>query len=258
VNVSEKVVIVALMVVNGVSLCLMERHAPHTVAPRGQGGRRMGTNLALTALLIALNLTFDRAAVALGARNGDFGLLGRAALPPWASLLAVIVALDGLAYLAHVLMHALPPAWRFHRVHHSDVHVDVTTAFRQHPLETAWRYSFQLAGALALGASSTSVALYLALSALNAQIEHADVALPWKLDRALRVLLATPAMHRVHHSRAQAETDTNYANIFSFWDRLFGTYRAPRPGQQIAFGLEGYETPEEQRPAGLLALPFRP
>jgi sterol desaturase/sphingolipid hydroxylase (fatty acid hydroxylase superfamily) len=100
------------------------------------------------------------------------------------------------------------------------------------------------------------VAVYLALSALNAQLEHADVSLPARVDRWLRALISTPAMHRVHHSRAQAETDTNYSNIFSVWDRLFGTYRAPRAGERIACGLDACDAPERQRTAGLLALPF--
>jgi len=70
-----------------------------------------------------------------------------------------------------------------------------------------------------------------------------DVSLPWPLERALRVVLATPAMHRVHHSRELPETDRNYSNIFSFWDRLFGTYRVPFQGERIAFGLDGCDAP---------------
>jgi sterol desaturase/sphingolipid hydroxylase (fatty acid hydroxylase superfamily) len=205
-----------------------------------------------------VNLTLDRGAAALGIAPPPDGssLIGRFGAPAWAEVVAVVVVLDGLAYLAHVLMHKLGAAWRFHRVHHSDPHVDVTTAFRQHPLETAWRYSFLLAGALLLGASIRSVAVYLALSALNAQLEHARVSMPARVDRLLRLVIATPAMHRVHHSRTACETDTNYSNILSFWDRLFGTYRAPRPGEVIVCGLEGLDGRERQRTAGLLALPF--
>jgi sterol desaturase/sphingolipid hydroxylase (fatty acid hydroxylase superfamily) len=254
----EKLVVLLMMVVNGLGLCLLERLRPHSGTPAAGRRRHLLPNLALTGLLIAVNFGFDRLAGASGARQGSggLGLLRDAALPVWAKVLTVVVVLDGLAYLAHVLMHTLPPAWRFHRVHHSDALVDVTTAFRQHPLETLWRYSFQFAGAMALGASSQAVAIYLACSALNAQLEHADVALPPGLDRALRTLFSTPAMHRVHHSRAQADTDRNYSNIFSFWDRLFGTYRAPRAGERIACGLDEFDAPDRQRTVGLLALPF--
>lgn len=249
---SERAVIVALMALNGSALWLLERFLPNSSHRHAR--RRIVANLALTALLIASNVTIGLVAAA----GGPAGPLRAAALPDWAGVLVVVVVLDGLAYLAHVLMHTLPRAWRFHRVHHSDAHVDVTTAFRQHPLETCWRYAFQLAGAWALGASGHSVAIYLALSALNAQLEHADVALPARWDARLRLLFATPAMHRVHHSRVQRETDSNYSNIFSIWDRVFGTYQAPRPGERIAFGLDECDAPEGQRARGLLLLPFRP
>ena len=258
--IDEKTVVLATLALNGLALCALERMVPRSEEGAADRRRHLPPNLALTLLLVLLNAGFDRAVAAAGVRpgSGGFGLLAGASLPGWAKLLAVIVTLDGLAYLAHVLLHTLPPAWRIHRVHHSDAHVDVSTAFRQHPLETLGRSSFQLLGALILGASSRSVAVYLALSALNAQLEHADVSLPPRLERACRVLFTTPAMHRVHHSRRAAETDTNYSNIFSVWDRLFGTYRAPRPGERIACGLDGCDAPDRQRTAGLLALPFGP
>lgn len=249
--------LLAVMVVNGLCLYLLEALAGHESAKPAERRRHAGPNLLLTAMLLGLNGALDRLlAAGPGPGAADAGLLARAGLPGWARMLAVVVALDGLAYAAHVLLHALPPAWRFHRVHHCDPHVDVTTAFRQHPFETLWRYSFVLGGALALGASSRSLAVYLTLSALNAQLEHADFSLPPRLDRALRLVFTTPAMHRVHHSRLQPETDTNYSNIFSAWDRLFGTYRAPRTGERIDCGLDGFDVPARQRTSALLALPF--
>jgi sterol desaturase/sphingolipid hydroxylase (fatty acid hydroxylase superfamily) len=252
-----KLVVLVMMIVNGLGLYLVERWFPRVSVTAGL--RHIRPNLVLSGLLVALNFLVDRASAATGvtARGDDAaGLLHYASLPGWTNVIVVVVVLDGLTYLAHVLMHKLSPAWRFHRVHHSDAHVDVTTAFRQHPLESVWRYSFLGAGALALGASSGSVAVYLALSALNAQLEHADVSLPWRLDSAMRLLLSTPAMHRVHHSRAQPDTDTNYSNIFSFWDRLFGTYRAPSADERIACGLADHDAPDQQSTVGLLALPF--
>lgn len=231
---------------------------PYAGPPATGRARHPGANLALTGLLIALNFGLDRVATAFGVRqwSGDAGPSGAFGLPGWVKVMVVVVALDGLAYLAHVLLHKVTPLWRIHRVHHSDAQVDVTTAFRQHPLETLWRYSFQFAGVLVLGASSRSVAVYLALSILNAQLEHANVSFPWPVERAFRALFSTPAMHRVHHSRVSTETDTNYSNIFSLWDRLFGTYRPPRPGEKIVYGLDDCDAPEHQRTAGLLALPF--
>lgn len=254
----ERALVVLLLALNGVVLSLCERIARRDERPEPRMGR-VGSNLALTGLLLVLNATFDRAVAVAGVRpRGEArGLLDAWHLPGWVRVVATVLVLDALAYAAHVLLHALPAAWRFHRVHHSDAHVDVTTAFRQHPLETAWRYAFVLAGALVLGASSRAVAAYLALSAINAQLEHADLRLPWGIDRAVRAVFATPAMHRVHHSRRQAETDSNYSNIFTLWDRVFGTYRPPREGERIACGLDECDAPARQRTRGLLALPFR-
>jgi sterol desaturase/sphingolipid hydroxylase (fatty acid hydroxylase superfamily) len=252
------VFVLLMIAVNGACLCLLER-LPRRRAAAGNGVRaQVLPNLALTGLLLAVNVTLDRGAALAGVAPlaSGSGVLGGLDWPAWATVLVVVVALDGLAYLAHVLLHAWPPAWRVHRVHHSDPHVDVSTAFRQHPLETLWRHSFQTAGALVLGASPRSVAVYLSLSALNAQLEHAHVTWPPRLDRWARLLFATPAMHRVHHSRRQYDTDTNYSNILSLWDRVFGTFRAPRSGESIACGLEQFDTPQRHRTAALLALPF--
>ena len=251
----DKLLVLMMIVVNGAGLCLLER-LPRRRAVAGDGARvHVVPNLALTGLLLAVNFAFDRMAAFAGVvpTSGALDVLG---LPAWATVFLVVVTLDGFAYAAHVLLHAWPPAWRFHRVHHSDPHVDVSTAFRQHPFETLWRHSFQTAGALLLGAPTRSVAIYLSLSALNAQLEHAQVAWPPRLERLARLLFVTPAMHRVHHSRLQHDTDTNFSNILSLWDRVFGTFRVPRPGESIVCGLDDFDAPERQRTAALLALPF--
>jgi sterol desaturase/sphingolipid hydroxylase (fatty acid hydroxylase superfamily) len=252
------VFVLLMIAVNGAGLCLLER-LPRRAAAAGDAARpQVGPNLALTGLLLAVNFAFDRATALAGfaPTASTSGVLGGRDWPAWATILVVVVILDGFAYAAHVLLHAWPPAWRFHRVHHSDPHVDVSTAFRQHPLETLWRHSFQTAGALLLGAPTRAVAVYLSLSALNAQLEHAHVTWPPRLERWTRLLFVTPAMHRVHHSRLPHETDTNYSNILSWWDRVFGTFRAPRPGESIACGLDEFDGPERQRTGALLALPF--
>jgi len=100
------------------------------------------------------------------------------------------------------------------------------------------------------------VIIYLMLSALNAQLEHANLNVPDKLDRLLRLFIVTPNMHKVHHSRAQIETDSNYANIFSIWDKLFGTYTPAKNLHELRYGLDGFDAPEKQSLPGLLKLPF--
>lgn len=211
-------------------------------------------NVWLTVILLLTNLllSFVAASASAFVVMHRIGLLFLANVPVWVSLLLSIAALDLFAWVAHLAMHKSALGWRFHRVHHSDEHVDVTTAFRQHPGETLWRILWQLPAILLLGMPFWMVVVYLSVSAMNAQLEHANLALPEKLDRVLRLVFVTPNMHKVHHSRDQRETDTNYANIFSIWDRLFGTY-AHRDLHALRYGLDDVE---ERKLRGLLWLPF--
>ncbi|MFK4715977.1 sterol desaturase family protein [Bradyrhizobium elkanii] len=134
--------------------------------------------------------------------------------------------------------------------------VDVTTAFREHPGETLWRIGWHIAGVLVFGTPAWVLVSYLTLSALNAQFEHANIRLPERLDRWLRLVFVTPNMHKMHHSRHQPETDANYSNLLSIWDRLGGTYhRGPRFAE-LRYGLDGFDDPEKQSLRGLLKMPF--
>ena len=171
-------------------------------------------------------------------------------------LIVGVVALDFFAYLAHVLLHKSWVGWQFHRVHHSEKAVDVTTAFRQHPGETVWRILWQLAAIVVFGLPLWVVALYLTLSGLNAQLEHANVRLSDRVDGLLRLVVVTPNMHKTHHSRIQKETDTNYSNIFSFWDRLCGTYTARVNFKELRYGLDGFDDTDKQTLRSLLKIPF--
>jgi len=218
--------------------------------------RRALPNVGLTALLLLTNLalSFAAAGVAGFAGSHRVGLLFLVQLPAWANVIAGIAALDLFTYVAHVLLHKSPFAWRFHRVHHSDEAVDVTTAFRQHPGETVWRVLWQLPAIVLFGLPLWIVALYLTVSATNAQLEHANIRLSDRLDRRLRLLLVTPNMHKVHHSRLQPETDSNYANIFSVWDRLFGTYTGRIDFGALRYGLG--DADGRASLAGLLRMPF--
>lgn len=227
---------------------------------RGRADRaHLGPNLALTFLTFATNAVMNAGLVmALAWSEGaGFGLLRALALPPlWAGA-AAIVALDLSFYVTHVAMHEVPAFWRFHSVHHSDAALDVTTTIRQHPGESVIRYASLAACAIALGASPGAFAVYRAWSAVNGLLEHANLRAPRALDRALSWLTTWPHMHKVHHSRRAEETDTNYGNVFSVWDRLFGTFTPSARGMGVAFGLEGCDDAATRTTAGLLALPFR-
>jgi len=185
------------------------------------------------------------------------GILHLTAIGPLMTVVIVVLALDFSFYVAHVAMHKIPAFWRFHRVHHSDPAVDVTTTIRQHPGESLIRYAFMGAFAIALGASPAAFAVYRGWSALNGLLEHANIRAPLWLDRLLSLVTTWPHMHKIHHSRVPQQTDTNYSNIFSLWDRLFSTFTPSRQGTNIAYGLEGFDDPATQTTAGLLALPLR-
>jgi sterol desaturase/sphingolipid hydroxylase (fatty acid hydroxylase superfamily) len=215
-------------------------------------------NVALTLILVLTNLSlsFSSAYLAgLTVRNGIgvFFLFGLAA---WSQTVFGVVALDLFAYFAHVLLHKSWLGWQFHRVHHSENAVDVTTAFRQHPGETVWRMLWQLGAVVVFGIPISVVIGYLILSGLNAQMEHANVKMVRPLDRLLRLLIVTPHMHKVHHSRNHGETDSNYSNIFSFWDRIFRTYTPGTDFEKLRYGLDGFDSRERQTLRGLLLMPF--
>jgi sterol desaturase/sphingolipid hydroxylase (fatty acid hydroxylase superfamily) len=211
--------------------------------PDRSRARRALPNIALAALVIAVSLALSTGVAAVSGTRGGIvnAVLG-------------IAALDLAAYGAHVALHKSALAWRFHRVHHSEPEVDVTTALRQHPGETLWRVAWQLLPIVALGLPFGVVVLYQTLSTLNAQLEHANLRLPERADRMLRLLFVTPNMHKVHHSRLQRETDSNYANLFSLWDRLFGTYTPATDLDALRYGLDGFDEPQSL--GALLRLPF--
>ena len=240
------------------AVALLETAIP--LHARGRWNRaHLGPNLALTFLTFATNAAFSAALAATLAwleANG-LGVLRLFAAPSWLELGIVVLVLDFGFYVTHVAMHKIPGLWRFHRVHHSDPAVDVTTTIRQHPGESVIRYVFLAVFACALGASPGAFAVYRAAVALNGLLEHANLRFPLWLDRLLSLVTTWPNLHKVHHSRAVAQTDTNYGNLFSVWDRLFSTFTPSRQGTHVVYGLAGCDDPATQTTAGLLGLPLR-
>jgi sterol desaturase/sphingolipid hydroxylase (fatty acid hydroxylase superfamily) len=219
----------------------------------------LGPNVALTFITFATNLVINGVLVATLARleASGAGLLQALALPRAASVAVVVVVLDFSFWVAHVAMHHVPAVWRFHRVHHSDPAVDVTTTIRQHPGEGVIRYGFLGVFACALGADPVAFAVYRTASALNGLLEHANIRLPRRLDDALALVTTWPNLHKVHHSRTATETNTNYGNLFSLFDRLLGTFTPAARGATVRYGLDGLDDVATQTTCGLLALPFR-
>lgn len=222
-------------------------------------GRHFVPNVLLTSITLCLNFAFNAGSIlvteALGARH--LGLLSAVRLSPAAGVVISVVVLDASTYLCHRLMHASPALWRAHSVHHADPLVDVTTALRFHPIETVCRFAFLMAPAWMLGLPAEGFAAYRVMSAAAALYEHMNVRLWQPLDAALAFVFGTPNMHKIHHSRVESETNTNYGNIFSIFDRVLGTFTPSAHAEFVDSGLEGHDGVQAQRFVRLLSLPFR-
>jgi sterol desaturase/sphingolipid hydroxylase (fatty acid hydroxylase superfamily) len=170
-----------------------------------------------------------------------------------------VLLLDLLIYFQHRVFHAVPFLWRLHRVHHADPELDASSGLRFHPVEILLSMAIKMAAVVALGAPAEAVLVFEVLLNATSLFNHANLALPAWLDGALRLVLVTPDMHRVHHSEVREETDSDFGFCLSCWDRLFGTYRAePAAGRLgMVIGVVEFRADQEQRLDRLLAQPFR-
>ncbi|WP_167448976.1 sterol desaturase family protein [Mesorhizobium hawassense] len=224
--------------------------------PGKRDWRRGRRNLVISVLGIAAGGLTAGALLALSstveANHWGMAALG---LPFWITLVAGILLLDLADYWRHRISHAVPLLWRLHRVHHSDPQMDVTTSLRSHPLEAALRPAFLGTAILALGIPPLPVTLYPVIQLPVLIFQHANVALPKQVDSLLAWLIATPAMHVVHHSRWMPETNSNYSTFLTLWDRIFGSFRPSVLPRGI--GLDGYDDEHSQTVLGLLLEPLR-
>jgi sterol desaturase/sphingolipid hydroxylase (fatty acid hydroxylase superfamily) len=221
----------AWLLFGGFWLLLLALAAAETLRPIHaapvEGRGRLATNFAmglLAALLYTL-LPLTSVAAAGWAELRGIGLLNLAAVPAPAAAALTVIAWSLANYALHRIFHASPWLWRLHRVHHADTAVDLSTGFRNHPGEVVAAALVRAVVAVALGLSVPALIVYEAAAFVSAMWTHANLRLPGPLDRALRWLLVTPAMHHVHHSARRCETDSNYGELLSVWDRAFGTYR---------------------------------
>ncbi len=180
------------------------------------------------------------------------------ALPLVVQLLIGLLILDLVsAWLAHWVQHKTPLLWRLHLVHHSDTHIDTTSANRHHPGESVVRFAFTMLGVVVAGAPMWMVFLYQSASVVLSQFNHANIALPASVDRVLSWVIVSPDMHKVHHHYVMPYTDSNYGNVFSLWDRLFGTFRT-LDRSALVYGVDTHLDPAEHTTVGaLLTMPLR-
>lgn len=238
-----------------------ERLAPKRALLRGRKGR-WRTNGAIIAIdTLALRLLFPVAAIgaALWAQAQNIGLLNWLAAPLWLAIPLAFLFLDFAIWLQHLLFHRVPLLWRLHRMHHTDVDVDVTTGLRFHPLEMILSMVIKIGVVILIGAPAVAVLLFEVVLNATSLFNHSNIRLPVRADRLLRWWVVTPDMHRVHHSWHPHETNSNYGFNLPWWDRLFRTYRdQPEAGHQdMTLGLEDFRDEKDNALSAILRQPWR-
>jgi sterol desaturase/sphingolipid hydroxylase (fatty acid hydroxylase superfamily) len=214
--------------------------------------------VAIDTLAIRLLIPLQAAGMALYAANHGWGILNSIILPQWIKITLGVLALDFVIYLQHVIFHAVPLFWRFHRVHHTDLDFDVTTGIRFHPVEIFLSMGIKMAAVALLGAPAAAVILFEIVLNATSMFNHGNVRLPGRIDAVLRLFVVTPEMHRVHHSVVIQEHNSNFGFNLPWWDRLFGTYRSePAAGHEsMIIGLSRFRDAHSLTFSRLLILPF--
>ncbi|MBO1254395.1 sterol desaturase family protein [Alteromonas sp. 5E99-2] len=208
---------------------------------------RWSTNLLLVVInSLALRLVTPILAVgaAAWAQSHNLGVLNWIPLPPIISLVLAVTLLDMAIYFQHVLSHRVPMLWRFHKIHHADRDIDVTTGLRFHPVEIVFSMFYKLAWVVLLGPSVSAVIFFEVLLNASAMFNHSNVSLTQKVDSWLRTCIVTPDFHRVHHSVIPRETHSNFGFFLSIWDRIFNTH-IPQPlakHKDMVIGLSEFQS----------------
>ena len=212
----------------------------------------------LTTIVVNLPLAFLLVIASDWVTEKELGLLYLFPLPIWVFAIVGVMLMDLIgAYLIHYIEHHVRWMWQFHVIHHTDQHIDTTSGNRHHPGESVFRFVFTILATIIVGAPIWMIFIYQTMSAILTQFNHANVVLPSWLERILMVIFVTPGMHRSHHHYRLPYSDSNYGNIFSFWDRIFGTMILV-DNKKIKYGLDTYmKEAENQDIMTMLKLPFQ-
>lgn len=251
----------AMILAGGIALFWLIESAVPFVKFGYNKWQHAGINLffTLTTIIVNFCLAVILVRTAQWTVDNHFGLLHW--LPEmniWVFTFVGLLLLDLIgAYLPHYVEHKIKFLWRFHLIHHTDTWIDTTSGNRHHPGESVIRFVFTTAGVLIVGSPMWLVFLYQTISVVATQFTHANIALPKQLDKFMSYFLVSPDMHKVHHHYVLPYTDSNYGNIFSVWDRLFGTFEA-LDREKIIYGVDTHRKPEEHNNLkNLLSIPFQ-
>ncbi len=222
---------------------------------------RWFTNLSMTTLdLVLVHFLLGTLAFATAswAQKHHLGFFNHFEIPSYFEILLSIILLDFVIYLQHIAFHKIPLCWRFHKVHHTDLDIDVTTGLRFHPLEIIVSLFIKMAAIVILGPSPLAVILFEIILNATSQFNHSNIHIPETMDQTLRMILVTPDMHRVHHSTTPLETNSNFGFSLPWWDHLWKTYRQEPhlPHVSMEIGLPQYRNSEKLNLLNLLRMPF--
>ena len=241
-------------------MALWEKVIPRRIlnAPKKM---RWLNNLFITFLnSLAVKFVFPLTAigVALIAQKEGYGILNIRGTSSLLGGFIAIIALDLTIYLQHRLFHNVLILWRLHRMHHTDLDIDVTTGARFHPIEILLSMFIKMLAVLLIGAPAWSVLAFEVLLNATSMFNHSNIFMNRGIDRIIRLFVVTPDMHRVHHSVIIHETNSNYGFNLPWWDRLFGTYRdQPLKGHEaMIIGLANYRDPKYLTLPWMLVTPF--
>jgi sterol desaturase/sphingolipid hydroxylase (fatty acid hydroxylase superfamily) len=243
------------LILGVLEMIIPDRDAKHTRRQRWPG------NLAIIAIgnvLVRILGPLLPYAVAESMMARSWGLTAVSFVPAWMAVAFTVLVLDAWIYLQHVLFHQVPFLRPFHRMHHSDTHIDFTTGFRMHPVEILISAAYKSIFIAALGLHPLGVLIFEVILNASSMYTHANIRLGTATDRVLRKLLITPDVHRLHHSRRIEERNSNYGFFLSIWDRLFSTYTSVEDvdPRGIEVGLPGYDDPQVNRVDKLIVEPF--
>lgn len=249
----------SIFLVTGLALFFIIENALPLLKSQYHKGKHTGLNLffTVTTILVNFSMAFLLLMLSDWVVDKQFGVLQWLSFGLIGSLVVGLLLLDFIgAWLAHWVQHHVPWMWQFHVIHHTDQHVDTTTANRHHPGESVIRFGFTILAVIIVGAPMWLVFLYQSLSVLLSQFNHANIGLTKGLDKILTWFICTPNMHHVHHHYRQPYSDTNYGNIFPYWDRIFGTY-VEVENKKLKYGLDTHmEKKEAEDIWQLLKIPF--
>ncbi len=211
--------------------------------------------IAIANLLVKISVPVGLIAFSDLFREKGYGLLNVIEVNFYVSIIISLVLLDFLIYVQHIISHKILFLWKFHRVHHTDIDLDVTSALRFHPIEILFSILYKLFFIFIFGISSESILIFEIILSSMAMFNHSNIHLPKRFESALRMFIVTPQMHIVHHSVKKYESDKNFGFNFSFWDRIFKTYIKNFEGSD-KIGQNHFRKIKDQSLKSLLIQPF--